>query len=115
MVETLRKLKEGKQVSIPIYNFHTHSREKQQKAIYGANVIIFEGIMAFAHKSLLELMDMKIFVDTGKDSVLLFRLCLLLYQSLTQFVSMFDIYRPLYVFSLSPLYLSNYPAIYLSI
>ena len=66
MVETLRKLKEGKQVSIPIYNFHTHSREKQQKAIYGANVIIFEGIMAFAHKSLLELMDMKIFVDTGK-------------------------------------------------
>ena len=66
MVETLRKLKEGKQVSIPIYNFLTHSREKQQKAIYGANVIIFEGIMAFAHKSLLELMDMKIFVDTGK-------------------------------------------------
>ena len=59
-------MKEGKQVSIPIYNFHTHSREKQQKAIYGANVIIFEGIMAFAHKSLLELMDMKIFVDTGK-------------------------------------------------
>jgi len=67
VVETLRKLKEGKQVSIPIYNFHTHSREKQQKAIYGANVIIFEGIMAFAHKSLLELMDMKIFVDTDSD------------------------------------------------
>lgn len=28
LIETLRKLKEGKRVEVPIYNFVTHSREK---------------------------------------------------------------------------------------
>lgn len=68
LVETLTKLKAGKRVEIPIYNFKTHSRDEKNKVnIYGANVVIFEGIMAFAHKSVLDLMDMKIFVDTDSD------------------------------------------------
>lgn len=64
---TLRELKQGKQVHIPIYNFTTHSREPRQKTIYGANVVIFEGIMTFATKELLDLLDIKIFVDTDAD------------------------------------------------
>lgn len=64
---TLQQLKKGKQVHIPIYNFTTHSREHVQKTIYGANVVIFEGIMAFATKELIDLMDLKIFVDTDAD------------------------------------------------
>ncbi|KTG42075.1 hypothetical protein cypCar_00020581 [Cyprinus carpio] len=34
------------------------------KNVYGARVIIFEGILSFADKELLQLMDKKIFVDT---------------------------------------------------
>jgi uridine kinase len=49
VVETLKRLKEGKNVEVPIYNFTTHSREKLKKTIYGANVVIFEGIMAFCN------------------------------------------------------------------
>lgn len=64
---TLRELKQGKQVHIPIYNFTTHSREPRQKTIYGANVVIFEGIMTFATKELIDLLDIKIFVDTDAD------------------------------------------------
>ncbi|XP_029391763.1 uridine-cytidine kinase-like 1 isoform X6 [Mus pahari] len=45
-----------------------------KKTLYGANVIIFEGIMAFADKTLLELLDMKIFVDTDSDIRLVRRL-----------------------------------------
>jgi len=66
-VETLAKLKEGKSVQVPIYDFTTHSRLAKQKTVYGANVVIFEGIMTFASKELLELLDMKIFVDTDSD------------------------------------------------
>lgn len=44
IIETLRELKHGKCVNVPIYNFATHSREKQVKTVYGANVIIFEGM-----------------------------------------------------------------------
>ncbi|XP_038225298.1 uridine-cytidine kinase-like 1 isoform X5 [Dermochelys coriacea] len=54
IISTLKKLKQGKSVTIPIYDFTTHSRKKEWKTLYGANVIIFEGIMAFADKELLE-------------------------------------------------------------
>lgn len=67
LIETLKKLKEGKRVEVPIYNFVTHSREKRFKFMYGANVIIFEGILCFTNKELLNMMDMKIFIDTDSD------------------------------------------------
>ncbi|XP_035302874.1 uridine-cytidine kinase-like 1 isoform X3 [Cricetulus griseus] len=74
IISTLKKLKQGRSVQIPIYDFTTHSRKKDWKTLYGANVIIFEGIMAFADKTLLELLDMKIFVDTDSDIRLVRRL-----------------------------------------
>ncbi|XP_048956412.1 uridine-cytidine kinase-like 1 isoform X10 [Canis lupus baileyi] len=74
IVSTLKKLKQGKSVKVPVYDFTTHSRKKDWKTLYGANVIIFEGIMAFADKTLLELLDMKIFVDTDSDIRLVRRL-----------------------------------------
>ena len=39
--------------------------------MYGANVIIFEGIFAFHDKKVVDLLDMKVFVDTDSD----IRLC----------------------------------------
>ncbi|XP_051280709.1 uridine-cytidine kinase-like 1 isoform X6 [Dicentrarchus labrax] len=45
-----------------------------KKTVYGASVIIFEGIMAFTDKKLLQLLDMKIFVDTDSDIRLVRRL-----------------------------------------
>uniref|UniRef100_A0A8C1PRZ6 uridine/cytidine kinase n=1 Tax=Cyprinus carpio TaxID=7962 RepID=A0A8C1PRZ6_CYPCA len=59
LVTTLRKLKQGQSVKIPVYDFTTHGRQKDWKNVYGASVIIFEGILSFADKELLQ-----IFVDT---------------------------------------------------
>ena len=53
-VETLAKLKQGRSVQVPIYDFTSHSRLTKQKTVYGANVVIFEGIMTFASKELLK-------------------------------------------------------------
>ncbi|XP_018612212.1 uridine-cytidine kinase-like 1 isoform X2 [Scleropages formosus] len=74
LVHILRKLKQGKSVKIPVYDFTTHGRQKEWKTVYGASVIIFEGIMSFADKELLKLLDMKIFVDTDSDIRLVRRL-----------------------------------------
>ncbi|XP_072557898.1 uridine-cytidine kinase-like 1 isoform X1 [Paramormyrops kingsleyae] len=74
LVATLRKLKQGKSVKIPVYDFTMHGRQKEWKTVYGASVIIFEGIMSFADKELLKLLDMKIFVDTDSDIRLVRRL-----------------------------------------
>jgi uridine kinase len=38
-----------------------------QTPMYGANVVIFEGIMAFVDKKLRDIMDLKVFVDTDPD------------------------------------------------
>ncbi|XP_063363616.1 uridine-cytidine kinase-like 1 isoform X2 [Cydia amplana] len=63
----LQRLKEGKKVEVPIYNYVTHSRENRTKTMYGANVIIFEGILAFYNSDVLNMLDMKVFVDTDAD------------------------------------------------
>ncbi|KAL1922355.1 uncharacterized protein VTP21DRAFT_9894 [Calcarisporiella thermophila] len=67
LYETLVKLKQGKSVDVPIYDFSTHSRLDKTKTLYGANVVIFEGIFALYDQRIIDLMDLKIFVDTDAD------------------------------------------------
>ena len=50
LIKTLKRLKAGKRVEVPIYNFVTHRRENKTTSMYGANVLIFEGILAFHDK-----------------------------------------------------------------
>jgi uridine kinase len=67
MISKLKDLKEGKPVEVPIYDFKTHSRLKENKTYYGADVIIFEGILTFYFEELRNMMDLKIFVDEDSD------------------------------------------------
>ncbi|KAJ3235027.1 Uridine-cytidine kinase-like 1 [Chytriomyces hyalinus] len=66
--ETLKNLKDGVQVDVPVYDFNTHSRLKDTStSIYGANIVIFEGIFALHDPKVRELMDLMLFVDTDSD------------------------------------------------
>ncbi|KAF9405406.1 hypothetical protein BGZ94_003563 [Podila epigama] len=70
LLETIVKLKQGRRVDVPIYDFETHKRvPNKHTTIYGANVIIFEGIFGLYDKKVLEMMasDLKVFVDTDTD------------------------------------------------
>lgn len=64
----------SKKVRCPTYSFSTHSRTDKWLTIYGANVIILEGIYALYDPRVLALMDIKIFVDTDFDICLARRL-----------------------------------------
>jgi len=61
-------LKAGKRMEIPQYSFISHSRKKETTPIYGADVILFEGILAFYTQELRDAMDLKLFVDTDADT-----------------------------------------------
>lgn len=74
IVETIKSLKQGKKTEIPVYSFTHHNRLDKTITIYGANVIIMEGIYALYDQRLLDLMDIKIFVDTDLDVCLARRL-----------------------------------------
>ncbi len=68
LVEHLKSLKEGKQIEKPVYNFVTHTREKDKtETIVPSKVMIIEGILIFAIKEVRDLIDVKLFVDTDAD------------------------------------------------
>ena len=63
----LSDLRKGKQIYKPLYDFVTHSRMSEYELVEPSNIIIVEGIMAFALDRLLPLYDIKIYVDTADD------------------------------------------------
>lgn len=63
----LEDLKKGKSIQKPIYDFTIHNRKDETVTIEPCNVIILEGILIFAIPELLNLFDVKIFVDTPDD------------------------------------------------
>ena len=64
MVEHLHLLRQGRSVHCPVYDFTVHNRSGETVVIEPRPVILVEGILIFAEKALLDLMDIKVFVDT---------------------------------------------------
>ena len=67
MIEHLARLRRGETIQCPVYDFTVHNRSDETLTIVPKRVIIVEGILIFADKGLLDLMDIKIFVDTDTD------------------------------------------------
>lgn len=72
--EHLISLKNGVAIDRPIYDFTTHSRKEGAVRINPSKIIIVEGILIFAVPEIRELFDMKIFVDTDADEMILRRI-----------------------------------------
>jgi len=71
LYSTMDALSKGKTVSIPTYDFTTHSRTKDVSQImHGSlsDIVIIEGILIFHSQKVLDLFDMKLFVDTDADT-----------------------------------------------
>ncbi|ODN85473.1 uridine kinase [Cryptococcus wingfieldii CBS 7118] len=68
--QCLSDLKQGKATEIPVYSFVHHQRMPEKKYIYGASVIIVEGIMALQSPELRSLYDLKVFVNCDSDLML---------------------------------------------
>ncbi len=67
LVEHLLRLRRGEAVAVPIYDFTTYQRRAESRIVAAAPVILVEGILIFAERSLRDLMDIRIFVDTDAD------------------------------------------------
>lgn len=67
LVQHLRQLKSGEAVQVPRYDYTTHSRMKETVLVSPRPVIVVEGILIFTNEALLDLMDIKVFVDTEDD------------------------------------------------
>lgn len=74
MIRHIKALQAGYPVEVPVYDFELHTRKDETINATPSKVILIDGILIFSEPELLELMDVKIFVDTDDDVRLLRRL-----------------------------------------
>ena len=67
LVEHLKTLRAGEAIERPTYDFTYYRRLPQTVRVEPRAATILEGILIFENKSLRDLMDIKIFVDTDAD------------------------------------------------
>jgi uridine kinase len=56
-----------KRAEIPIYSFEQHQRQKETVPIYSPHIVILEGILALQDQRVLDMLDLKIFVEADAD------------------------------------------------
>jgi uridine kinase len=74
LVNHLIRLKQGLAVEMPLYDFVSHTRSDKIEVIEPRPVVIVEGILIFAEPRVLDLLDVRVFVDTPDDIRLMRRL-----------------------------------------
>ncbi len=67
LVAHLKRLKQGKAVDDPVYDFVNHRRSSKTEHIEPRPVVLAEGILLYAEPEIRELLDFKIYVDTDAD------------------------------------------------
>ncbi|MGJ5711797.1 uridine kinase [Staphylococcus auricularis] len=74
LISNLLDLRRGKVVNVPTYDYTNHTRSSETITFEPKDVIIVEGIFTLENKTLRDLMDVKIYVDTDADLRILRRL-----------------------------------------
>jgi uridine kinase len=67
IIEHIKALKKWESIERPVYDFTIHNRIKKTVQVPPSKVVIVEGILIFENKELLDLLDIKVFVDTDAD------------------------------------------------
>lgn len=72
-ITQLEALRNGKEVTAPIYDYSVHNRSRRTQIIKPNKIIVLDGILLFHSKKVLELCDLKVFIDTDADTRVLRR------------------------------------------
>ncbi|WP_312093713.1 uridine kinase [Aminipila sp.] len=67
MIAHIKQLKNMEEAWCPVYDFTIYNRTEKKMLLRPSKVIVVEGILIFENKELLELLDIKVFVDTDAD------------------------------------------------
>lgn len=97
----LENLKNGVAIERPIYDFTTHSRKEGAVKINPSKIVIVEGILIFAVPEIRELLDVKIFVDTDADEMILRRI----ERDMNERGRSFESVKTQYLTTVKPMYL----------
>ena len=74
IISDIQALKRGESIECPVYDMTTHSRQWETLHIEPKKVIVVAGMLVFAIPELLELIDVKVFVDVDGDERIIRRI-----------------------------------------
>ncbi|PXW91592.1 uridine kinase [Streptohalobacillus salinus] len=74
LIAHLKQLLKHEPIKKPVYDFKRHTRSEETMAIEPKEVIIVEGILILEDQRLVDMMDIKVFVDTDADLRIIRRL-----------------------------------------
>ena len=66
-IQVVHTLYKGKGVEIPIYDFSQHIRSSGFQKIKPTPVIILDGTLLFSHPKLIDLINLKVYIDTPDE------------------------------------------------
>ncbi len=67
MIDHVKALKTWQTIERPVYDFTIHDRAEETVVVKPSKVVVVEGILIFENQALLDLCDIKVFVDTDAD------------------------------------------------
>lgn len=67
MLDNLRNLKDGRACMMPQYDFVHHRRRDEFVRVEPSNLIILDGLMIFYDERIMDVLDLKLYVDTPAD------------------------------------------------
>jgi uridine kinase len=106
LVEHLVRLRRGEPIEVPIYDFATHTRRTETRAVEPSPVVLVEGILVLADAALREQLDLKVYVDTDADIRVLRRIARDLHERARSFESVREQYyatvRPMHLQFVEP-------------
>jgi uridine kinase len=71
LINHIDKLREGKEIEMPIYSYLTCGRAEETVTLKPTRVLIVEGILILTQKALRDRMDIRVFVDADNDDRLM--------------------------------------------
>jgi uridine kinase len=97
----LQELKDSNSIEKPVYDFTTHLRKNETVAVKPSKIIVVEGILVLAIPEIRDMFDIKIFVDTDADEMLLRRV----ERDMKERARTFDSIKEQYLETVKPMYL----------
>jgi uridine kinase len=101
LIKHLENLKDNVAIQKPVYDFTTHLRKDEQVTITPKKIIIIEGILILSIPEIRAMLDIKIFVDTDADEMILRRI----QRDITQRARTFDSVKDQYLQSVKPMFI----------
>lgn len=106
LIQHVHDLMNGKPIDKPVYDYKLHTRSKDVIHVEPKEVIILEGILILEDPRLVDLMDIKVFVDTDADVRIIRRLVRDIKERGRSFDSVIDQYvnkvRPMHLQFVEP-------------